>query len=103
MKLKNSLWNLLQKVKELLLQKASPSLGGRRNERSIYTCAEIFKQFMGPMNRVGIELLFRPARARIFTLLRSTRIDSKEPIPPAYVARARTFKCLWGPGIDAKE
>jgi hypothetical protein len=30
-------------------------------------------------------------------------MDSKESIPPAFVARARTFKCLWGPGIDAKE
>ncbi len=31
------------------------------------------------------------------------RIDSMEPIPPGCVARARTFKCLWGPGIDSKE
>ncbi len=36
--------------------------------------------------------------------LRSPGIDSKESISPAYVAsRARTFKCLWGPGIDSKE
>jgi hypothetical protein len=30
-------------------------------------------------------------------------LGAQESIPPAYVARARTFKCFWGPGIDSKE
>jgi hypothetical protein len=30
-------------------------------------------------------------------------IDSKEWIPPAYVAGTRIFKRLWSPGIDSKE
>jgi hypothetical protein len=31
------------------------------------------------------------------------RIDSKESIPPAYVAWARIFKRLWSPRNDSKE
>ncbi len=42
-------------------------------------------------------------RAQNFWTLRSPGIDSKEPIPPAYVAWAGIFKRVWGPGIDAKE
>ncbi len=38
------------------------------------------------------------SRARIFKLLRSPRIDSKELIPPAYVARAGIFKHSVGAG-----
>ncbi len=41
--------------------------------------------------------------ARIFIILRSQRINSKEPIPPGCVAWARIFKRLWSPGIDSKE
>jgi hypothetical protein len=41
----------------------------------------IFKQSMGDRNRVGIGLSHRPARARIYKLLRSPRIDSKKPFP----------------------
>jgi hypothetical protein len=33
-------------------------------------------------------------------LLRGPGIDSKESIPPAYVARARIFKRLWSPGME---
>ncbi len=29
-------------------------------------------------------------------------MDSKVLIPPGYVAWARIFKCLWGPGIDSQ-
>ncbi len=45
------------------------------------------------------------ARADIFQRLWSPGIDSKELIPPAYVAlkKARIFKRLWSPGIDSKE
>jgi hypothetical protein len=39
-------------------------------------------------------------RARIFKLLRSPRIDSKEPIPPVCVARAGIFNNLWGLGTE---
>jgi hypothetical protein len=45
--------------------------------RGVYR-AGIFKRSMGARNRGGIGLSYRPARAR-------------------------TFKCVWGPGIDAKE
>ncbi len=41
--------------------------------------------------------------ARNFKCLWGSGIDSKEWIPPAYVARARIFKRLWIPGIDSKE
>jgi hypothetical protein len=41
--------------------------------------------------------------ARIFKLLRSPWIDSKESILPAYVAKAWIFKRLRSPGIDSKE
>jgi hypothetical protein len=41
--------------------------------------------------------------ARIFKLLRSPRIDSKEPILPGCVAWARIFKLLRTPGIDSKK
>jgi hypothetical protein len=50
---------------------------------------------------VRVEVVFKPSfvrefikktRARIFNLLRDPRMDSKEPIPPAYVAwRAGTL------------
>ncbi len=45
--------------------------------------------------RVAVEVGFKPSfvrefikktRARIFNLLRSPRMDSKESVPPAYVA-----------------
>jgi hypothetical protein len=50
---------------------------------------------MGAGNRVGIGLSYRPARARIFKLIRSPRLDSKEPIPPGCVAwRAGTTTLL---------
>jgi hypothetical protein len=42
-------------------------------------------------------------RARIFKLLRSPRIDSKESISPAYVARAHICKRLRRPGIDSED
>jgi hypothetical protein len=38
---------------------------------------------MGVRNQVGMGLWYWPARARIFKLLRSLGIDSKESIPPA--------------------
>jgi hypothetical protein len=41
---------------------------------------------MGARNRVGIELSYRPARARICKRLRRPGIDSEDSIPPAYVA-----------------
>ncbi len=41
--------------------------------------------------------------AGIFKLLRGRRSDSKELIPPAYVASARICKRLRSPGIDSKE
>ncbi len=41
---------------------------------------------MGARNRAGIELSYRPARARIFKLLRSPGIGSEELIPLANVA-----------------
>jgi hypothetical protein len=44
---------------------------------------------MWARNRVGIGLSYRPARARIFKLLRSPRIDSKESILPAYSLAGR--------------
>ncbi len=40
------------------------------------------------------------SRARIFKLLRSPRIDSKEPIPPAYVAELQFLNMLWRLGTD---
>jgi hypothetical protein len=53
----------------------------------IIISAGIFKQTMGGYrNRVGIGLSYRPTRARIFKILRSPGIDSKEPIPPGCVA-----------------
>ncbi len=66
------------------------------------TSAGIFKQSVEARNRVGIGLSYRPSRVRIFKLLRSPRIDAKEPIPPGCVAWAGIFKPLWGPGIDAQ-
>jgi hypothetical protein len=39
----------------------------------------------------------------IFKFLRSPDIDSKELIPPAYVARARIFKLSRSPRIDSKK
>jgi hypothetical protein len=42
-------------------------------------------------------------RARIFKLLRSPEIDSKELIRPAYVALTQIFKLLRRPGIDSKD
>jgi hypothetical protein len=41
---------------------------------------EFLEQSMGSTNRVGIGLSYRPVRARIFKLLRSPRIDSKESL-----------------------
>ncbi len=55
------------------------------------SCAGILKQSMGARNRVGIGLLYRPARARIFKLLRSPRIDSKEPILPGLCSLAGRY------------
>jgi hypothetical protein len=43
--------------------------------------AEIFKQSVEARNRAGIGLSHRPAKARIYKLLRSPRIDSKKPFP----------------------
>jgi hypothetical protein len=51
-------------------------------------CAGILEQSMGARNRVGIVLSYRQAIDGIFKLLRSPGIDSKETIPPAYVACA---------------
>jgi hypothetical protein len=57
----------------------------------------------------GDDERLRPARQagnRFLGPLKGLRIRAQESIPPAYVAwraRARTFKCLWGPGIDSKE
>jgi hypothetical protein len=47
-----------------------------------------------------------PARHEIHALLQLLRrpgIDSKEVIPPAYVARTSICKRLWSPGIDSEE
>jgi hypothetical protein len=41
--------------------------------------------------------------ARTFKYLWGPGIDSKEWIPPAYVAWARICKRLWSPGIDSEE
>ncbi len=46
----------------------------------------------------GIKKRFGPLldnQARIFKLLRSPRIDSKEPIPPGYVAWRASTKTLF--------
>jgi hypothetical protein len=40
-------------------------------------------------------------RGRIFKLLRSSRIDSKESIPPSNLARAGIVKLSWSPRIDS--
>jgi hypothetical protein len=50
-------------------------------QQNSMSCAGIFKLSMGARNRVGIGL---SNRARIFKRLRSSRIDSKVSIPPAY-------------------
>jgi hypothetical protein len=42
-------------------------------------------------------------RARIFKLLSSPRIDSKEPIPPGCVAWAPVCQRLSSPGMDSEE
>ncbi len=47
------------------------------------------------------QLPLRPAR--IFKLLKRTRIDSNVSIPPTCVAWGGIFKLLWSPGIDSKE
>jgi hypothetical protein len=49
------------------------------------TVLEFLNNLWGARNRVGVGLSYRPARARIFKLLRSPRIDSTEPIPPGCV------------------
>jgi hypothetical protein len=41
-------------------------------------CAGILEQSLGAKNRVGRGWSYRPARTRIFKLLRSSRIDSKK-------------------------
>jgi hypothetical protein len=41
-----------------------------------YTCAGIFKQSMKARNRVGIGLSYRPARARIFSILLRNRFPA---------------------------
>jgi hypothetical protein len=48
---------------------------------------EFLNNLMGARNRVGVGLPYRLARGGIFKLLRSPEIDSKESIPPNYVAR----------------
>ncbi len=48
--------------------------------------AGIFRQSIRTRNPVEIGLSYRPDRARIFKLLRSPRIDSKESTVLAYVA-----------------
>ncbi len=52
-------------------------------QQNSMSCAGIFKLSMGARNPVGIGL---SNRARSFKLLRSSRIDSKVSISPAYVA-----------------
>ncbi len=55
------------------------------------------KDHWGTRRPVRCRLCWRTleiSRARIFKLLRSPRIDSKEPIPPDCVAWARIFKRL---------
>ncbi len=53
--------------------------------------------FMQSRNRVGIRLSYPPAKkARICKILRSSRIDSKESISPAYVAWAGIFQEFMG-------
>ncbi len=70
-------------------------------------CAGIFKLSMVARNRVVTGLSYRPARGGIYKLLRSPGIDSKEQIPPAYVAwRAGTATLFllgsWPPKIVLK-
>jgi hypothetical protein len=54
--------------------------------KKMHHSAGILKQSMRARNRVGIGLSYRSARGGIFKLLWSPEIDSKESIPPAYVA-----------------
>ncbi len=55
----------------------------------------------GYRNRVGVELSYRHAGARIFKRLWSPGIDSKEWTPPAYVAwRAGTIPARFLAPID---
>ncbi len=49
-------------------------------------CAGILEQSVGDRNRIGIGLSYQPPRARNFKWFRSPGIDSKEAIPPAYIA-----------------
>ncbi len=52
------------------------------------------------MYRVPFKLM---NRAKIFSLLESPGIDSKESILPAYVAWAGICRRLWSPGIDSEK
>jgi hypothetical protein len=57
--------------------------GGRRCKKSTLNDLVHLTPLRIPLMNPRI---VRPARARIFKLLRSQRIDSKELIPPTYVA-----------------
>jgi hypothetical protein len=62
------------------------------HQRNCLVSAGILEQSVGARNRVGIQLSYGPARARIFKRLWSPQIDFKESIPPAYVTwRAGTI------------
>ncbi len=54
-----------------------------------------FKQSLGAKNRVGIGLLYRPARAWMFKLSRSPGTDSEESIPAAICSLAGQYDKLY--------
>ncbi len=77
--------------------------GGRYMSHAWYMIQQSFSLFLlsfsfasGRRTSVPVFLNFNGAQESI----------PRKSIPPAYVAwraRARTFKCLWGSGIDSKE
>jgi hypothetical protein len=58
--------------------------------------AVILEKSMEARKGVAIGLSYPPARARIFKLLMSPKIDSKEPIPPGCLASFGIFKQSMG-------
>ncbi len=57
----------------------------------VWPSAGILEQSYEDNSRVGIGLSYRPARAQIFYLIRSPRIDSKEPISARLCSLAERY------------
>ncbi len=69
----------------------------------VHVRVHYIQSFIAPDAILYSSHIFGEIRDGIFKLLRSPGIDSKESIPPVYVARALNCKRLSRPEIDSKE